>query len=266
MIITPDQRLRVFVSSTLHELAPEREPRLAELIASIQQAGQRSYRVFSDAAELGELVAGDLAVLLTERFIRPPELSGSPAAAPLPPAQLPRAVTSFVGRDAEVDELAAILTRPDVSLVTLTGPGGIGKTRLALEVARRVELAFPEGVVGDCPDVTVLVTSRRVLRLRGEWEHPVGPLALPPPELDDPEAARRSAAVRLFLDRMAAIRPGLELGTGELAAVAELTRRLDGVPLALELAAARMRLPGTGSRPRGRAGAPWIAPAPAAAR
>jgi predicted ATPase len=294
--------------------APDREPRLAGLLDRVKQQASESYRYFRTPGELGRLVREDLATLLSERFAAastPP-----PAAAPpSPPAlrgrglrPLPVGTTSLVGREGAVEEVAGLLGRPGVRLVTLTGPGGVGKTRLALAVAERVGgrddagAAFvplaaatrPELVVagigravgadlagtdaplealaehlgdgrwlllldnleqvteaaGDlgellarCPGVAVLATSRTVLGLRAEREYPVAPLPLPDDPVGvPPEELAGSPAVALFVDRARAVRPGFALTQDNAWAVAEVCRRLEGLPLAIELAAARTRL------------------------
>jgi len=292
------------------EPAPDREPRLAEMLSRIEAEGRDSYRHFRTARELGRLVRDDLATLLSERFA-----AGQPhpaAAAPAPrshgPRPLPVDLTSLVGRDRDIDAVADLLAGPDVRLVTLTGLGGIGKSRLAVAVADRladgyqgrtafvplaavtepelvlagvaravgVELAGSgsplealaeyfgddrwllildnlEQVVeaaGDvdallvrCPGVVVLATSRTVLGLRAEHEYPVPPLSLPADLTGAPVAElAASPAVALFVDRARAARPGFALTDSNAAAVAEICRRLDGLPLAIELAAARIRL------------------------
>ena len=288
--------------------APGREPGLAGLLARIREEGLASYRSFGTPAELGRLVRDDLAVLLSEQFAaarppvppRPASLRG--------PRPLPVSTTSLVGRERDIDEVAGLLSRPGVRLVTLTGPGGIGKTRLAVAVGERLrdrfgtgtvfvplaEVTQPELVVaaigravgadlagagsplealieqlgdsawllildnleqvvsaaGDlgellarCPGVVILATSRTVLGLRGEREYPVPPLPLPADPASAPAGElAASPAVALFVDRARAVRPDFTLTARDARAVAEICRRLEGLPLAIELAAARTRL------------------------
>ena len=302
--------------------APDREPRLADLLARIRQEALVSYRGFRAPSELGRLVRDDLAVLLSERFAaaRPPAAAPAPTrpAAPVParsrgPRPLPVGTTSLVGREQAIGEVTALIERPEVRLVTLTGPGGIGKTRLAVAAGERLRDRFDGGTafvplaavtdpglvlagigravgahlagtgppvealaeqIGDdawllildnmeqvvgaardlgellarCPGLTILATSRTVLGLRAEQEYPVPPLPLPAGPATEPVAElAASPAVALFVDRARAVRPGFALTPGNAAAVAEICRRLEGLPLAIELAAARIRLldPGT---------------------
>ncbi len=286
--------------------APDREPRLTRLLARIQDEGGLSYRQFSDPAELQQLVENDLALLLSERFEVTRPGAGAAAEAQLAGA-LPAPVTPLLGREREAAAVEDLVVKEGVRLVTLTGPGGVGKTRLAVEAARRLSPDFADGVrfvelaavsaadlvagaiatglglntsagrlvtdvesylrarrlllvldnfehvVGAAPLLTellaaasglvVLVTSRAVLRLRGEHELPVPPLPVPPADAPpDPADLQRYASVGLFAERAHAAAPGFELTAGNAAAVAEICRRLDGVPLAIELAAARVRL------------------------
>jgi predicted ATPase/DNA-binding CsgD family transcriptional regulator len=227
--------------------------------------------------------------------------AASVAAGP-PRTPLPRPLSSFVGREKEVDELRSLLPRH--RLLTLVGPAGCGKTRLALEAVRElagtpvpvlVDLApvpprsdvvqafadalgvagrttdlrdrlrqlLGEGshrlVVDDCEHVVgpvaellgdllasaaglhVLATSRQPLLVPGEVVHELAPLPVPA-DTDDPAAVLDAAAGRLFADRGAAALPGFAVTAGNARAVATLCRRLDGLPLALELAAARLRV------------------------
>ncbi|TCO42354.1 putative ATPase [Kribbella antiqua] len=220
-------------------------------------------------------------------------------------ASLPVTTTPLLGRHTEMTDLVSLLADPQVRLVTLTGPGGSGKTRLSIAAARQVAEQFPDGVcfaslaaftnpgliwstIGDVlglpsdrrappaffesvaplsalfvldnleqmdgaaaavdqllhatTEIVVLATSRRPLNLAGEHQYAVLPLALPTE--DTPEAAEASAAVRLFVDRARAVRPSFALTPSNAADVSEICRHLDGLPLAIELAAARTNVLG----------------------
>ena len=124
--------------------AAERQPRLTEMLARVEADDQASYKRFDNADDLAELLADDMAVLLTERFAR------SAPAVPLDrgPAPLPVPLTPIVGREDEIAAVVDLLRDPDVHLVTLIGPGGIGKTRLAIEVARKMSMAEPADLDG----------------------------------------------------------------------------------------------------------------------
>jgi predicted ATPase len=279
--------------------APDLEPGLKRMLDGIRAEGAASYKSFTDPGELGELIAGDLATVLAERFSAPVRDRLT--------SVIPAPVTAMIGRDADVEEVARMLTVPDRRLIVLTGPGGVGKTRLALAVAERTRREWPQGaafvdlssvtdpalvpdaiasaldlvgqgrerpletlerglasrnmlialdnfeqvlpaapLVADllqlAPGLRVLVTSRVVLRVRGEQEWRVEPLGVPPPGSAPLAALSDNPAVRLFVDRVRAVQPGFTLDSENAAAVAELCRRMDGLPLALELAAAWMRL------------------------
>src|SRR4029077_16384397 len=110
--------------------APDREPRLAELLVRI--GVEASYRRFSTPAELDGLVRDDLATLLSERFAGVSAVPAAPSRTSSRP--LPASTTSMVGREQAIDEVAGLLGGPERRLVTLSGPGGVGKTRLALAV------------------------------------------------------------------------------------------------------------------------------------
>jgi predicted ATPase len=269
--------------------APGREDALQDLLRKVQNDDRLAYRRFSTAEELAELLADDLAVLLSERFADPPDVAEKRVAFPRPPVPLDRTV----GRDADIASVSA-LVRGGHRLVTLSGPGGIGKTRLALEVGRSLDTEFDGSVlfvplasirdpalviptlaerlgirlggVGDlrteliaelgrrrtlllldnfeqvsaasgdlisvldeCPSAVAIVTSRQVLRVRGEREYQVAPLT-------EPDAAE------LFTERAEAVRPSFALTPETRSAVEEIARRLDCIPLALELAAPMLRM------------------------
>jgi predicted ATPase len=289
--------------------APDREPHLADLLARIKAEASVSYRAFRTPRELGRLVRDDLAMLLSERFAAArPSDAGTTLPGSRGPRPLPVDATSLVGREEAIDEVAGLVGRTGVRLVTLTGVGGIGKTRLAVAVGQRLADRFGAGTAfvplaavtdpglvlagvaravgaelagtgapleilveyfGDdhwllvidnleqvagaardlgallarCPGVVILATSRTVLGLRAEREYPVPPLPLPADPARVPVAElAASPAVALFVDRARAVHPGFALTEGNAAAVAEISRRLEGLPLAIELAAARTRL------------------------
>jgi predicted ATPase len=296
--------------------APDRDPRLARLLGRIRDEGDVSYQRFSDPAELRRLVGNDLAVLLSERFSQGRAGEAGPGGeagemdqppAMLPPARLPTPPTPLLGREQDVATVRDMVLREDARLVSFTGPGGVGKSRLALAVAERLGPHVADGarlvdlapvqepdlvmnaigaalglrtsdgpliddlkaylgsrrlvllldnfeqvtdaapVIGEllaaAPGLTVLVTSRSALRLSGEHEFPVEPLPTPAAARDAQLARiRHYASVQLFLERAHAVAPGFELTSENAHAVAEICRRLDGLPLAIELAAARVRL------------------------
>src|SRR5205823_1289684 len=214
--------------------------------------------------------------------------------------------TTFIGREKEIRDGLALLDRS--RLLTLTGPGGTGKTRLSLQLAAEAAAGFPDGafwvqlapisdpelvpstiahalgvqvsgsempldrvtehlrakklllvldnfeqilpaattvssLLADSPQLKVLASSRAPLRISGEQEFPIPPLELPDPErLPSLEVLAQSDAVRLFIERARAVRPDFLVTAENAAAVAEIVYRLDGLPLAIELAAARVKV------------------------
>ncbi|WP_258345252.1 ATP-binding protein [Saccharopolyspora gregorii] len=285
---------------------PLRERLIALRLRALHAAGRRADALAAYEAHRSRLaddLGTDPSASLTA--LRAELLRDEPAPPPAPAAHqaLPVRLSSFVGREAEIAQVGAALARS--RLVTLFGPGGAGKTRLATEIAAEItghrvwfaELApvrdggdltaavlaalgiretrlleapqshgaarlaealgaepavlvldncehvieeaagFAHELLGRRPELRVLATSREPLALPGEELLPVGPLALPA-DGTDPAAA---AAVRLFADRAAAASPGFELTERTAPDVVEVCRRLDGIPLAIELAAARLR-------------------------
>ena len=234
----------------------------------------------------------------------PPELAQSAPSAPSAPGWLPAETTSFIGRESELATIEELLGLS--RLLTLTGPAGSGKTRLALKAGAQasgrysggvwlVELAPVAGpdlvtaaaasalgireepgraladtiaahlrttealliidncehlldpaaslitaLLRQCPSLRVLATSQSRLNVAGEATWPVPPLTLPPAAEQDPLIVAESESAKLFCDRARLARPGFSLAEGNAAAVSEICRRLDGIPLALELAAARL--------------------------
>ena len=256
---------------------------------SVRDLGFHRLKDIDEPEHIFQLAGPDLA----ERF---PPLKSLGAA-----TNLPVPVTPSVGRDSDLEQLRALIGQPGMRLVTLTGPGGVGKTRLAIDAAASLGDAFPQGIyfsalatvrdadvmwkaiAGDlsvdgdepaavmehlrdrrtllvldnleqlqggaevvaallaaAPRLVVLATSRGPLHLQGEHELPVPPLAIP----QEPAiaAVTASAAVRLFVQQGSMVRPGFAVTEENAADIAAICRRLDGLPLAIELAASRVRL------------------------
>src|SRR6266567_1706855 len=304
---------------------PLRERLAALLMTALYRSGRRGEALAAYdrarrvlAGELGLDPGPELAGLQAKVLTDDPALAApaavpgrlAPAAAAMAatevvPRQLPAQLTSFIGRERELREVAGLLERD--RLVTLAGPGGSGKTRLAVLVAGRLLPQFDDGVffvplapvrdprmvpstiagvlgvkegpgrpavaaleeqlrdrrsllvldnfehllpaasvvsrlLAAAPQVKALVTSRTLLRIYGEREYVVAPLPTPEPQETTLAEVERYPAVQLFLDRAGMARPGFGLSAGSATAVAEICRRLDGLPLAIELAAARIRV------------------------
>lgn len=296
------RKLRDAAGLTQEELA-SRSGLSAKNISDLERGVRKrpyphTVRSLADALKLSEEERAALIAAVPKR-------GGTPAAAPEEPT-LPVPPTLLVGRERELEEVADLLRRPEVRPLTLTGVGGVGKTRLALEAARNGAGDFPDGVnfvglasltevtlvvpticqtlelrkVGQrsmhaalqehlrekelllvldnfehvleaaceiaeliemCPSLTVLATSRAPLRLRGEQRYPVSPLGLPAStRFPAAKEVVGSPSGRLFVERARATSPTFELEAANAAAVASICWRLSGLPLALELAAARV--------------------------
>jgi len=176
----------------------------------------------------------------------------SPQAAPHPAAghRLPAPLTSFLGREAELAALHAELASTRLALEAAAGSGArqveLVELAQASSPAEVPATVLTARLLADCPGLRVLATSREPLGITGEQLHPVPPLALPLEQSDGerrltPDQALEFSAVRLFADRAAAVRPGYTPDAEGLPAVLRICRALDGQPLAIELAAARMR-------------------------
>jgi predicted ATPase/class 3 adenylate cyclase len=284
---------QVLLSQTTRDLVERALPQGV----SLRDLGTHRLKDLEQPVPLYQLVIADLPA----DFAPPRTLASRSDSLPVQP-------TPFIGREHEVATIGQLLRRQDVRLVTLTGPGGTGKTRLSIQVASELRDVFVEGVsfislapindpllviptiaqalgirdkegqplstrlaevlqqkqvlllldnfeqvVGaasqvaelltSCPSLKVLVTSREVLHVRAEHEFAVPPLALPDPaHLPELAALARFPSVALFLQRVQAIKPEFRLTVTNARAVAEICVRLDGLPLAIELAAARMKL------------------------
>lgn len=309
----------------IREPAPGREPRLSELLNRVRDDDRASFKYFSTPGELRRLLEDDLATLLAERFdqsraartpaeptapvtvvdARGPRRDGDSATAG-DRTHMPAPLNRLLGRDGECAEVERLLAEDSVHLVTLIGSGGIGKSRLAIELANRArargqsEVAFVDlspvrdaslvpniiaesigvldtgdeplqaklrsalrqrrmllvldnfeqvlsaapflvGLLSSVPSLKFLVTSRVLLRVSGEHAIEVGPLTLPR-TAREVDAARAAPAVALFVERARAVKPDFSVTPANVRAVVAICIALDGVPLAIELAAARIRM------------------------
>lgn len=283
---------QVLVSHVTEEIIHDHLPADAVL----RDLGTYALEDFGQAAHLFQLSAPDL----------PPAFPPlrSPARRP---HNLPLPATPLIGREHEVAAVITALTSEPVRLITLTGPGGVGKTRLGLQAAADLRDAFADGVflvdlaalqhpafvvpaiarmlgvvdhgrqplltqlmdylatkhllllldnfeqvrdaaphlaalLTGAPRVKLLVTSRAALHLQGEHEIPVAPLALPPHAPLPMDEVLAYAAVRLFTERAQAVKPDFAVTPDTVTSIVEICRRVDGLPLAIELAAARSKV------------------------
>ncbi|GAB3610889.1 hypothetical protein GCM10027414_30150 [Humibacter ginsengiterrae] len=315
----PDMPKLIYIKSS-----ERRDDRLLQLIDRIREDDNAAYVSFDSDEQLAELVAADLSTLLAERFdesrdrhpepeARVPTAAAHPrdvtepapldAARPIPPSYTP-----LVGRSRETGEIVDLLRNGTQRVVTLVGPGGVGKSRLALAVLELARHEFADGAyfvplenvlepnlllptiayalgvrdtgevsVEDrlsivlagkrilialdnfeqladaapmlvrlysiAPEASFLVTSRSVLRIRGERVYELPGLGVPDDSVEATvETAQASDAVKLFVARATAVRPDFVLDESNADAVARICSELQGLPLAIELAAARMRV------------------------
>jgi predicted ATPase/DNA-binding SARP family transcriptional activator len=300
---------------------PYREGLRHHLMLALYRAGRQSeaLAVYQETRrllvdELGidpkpELQELERAILVQDPALEPEPLRDADhRSEEKPRTNLPTPPTTLIGRERELEETQAELARPEVRLLTLVGPGGTGKTRLALQLGAELTETFRNGVyfvalapiedprlvlpavaqalgvreipgetladtltlflekrellllvdnfeqvleagpaladlLRNAPQVKALVTSRAPLRLAGEHEYAVPPLGLPEPEVQwQPDELARHEAVRLLVERARSIKGGFAITSENASTVAKICRRLDGLPLAIELAAARLRI------------------------
>src|ERR1700682_404856 len=291
----------------MHRVWPDRiveENNLQAQIAALRRAFGADRDLIRTIAGRGYQFTGDIRTVSASPNVQ--ATAGMPQSTPAPsrlPTNLPEPVSELIGRDAELDEILDLSTSH--RLVTLTGAGGIGKTRLGFEAARHLLQRFADGVwaielaplsdpalvpvtvatalglelasgtasplfvanalrskqlmlvLDNCehmadaaarmaeallranPAARVMATSRELLRVEGEWVYPVPPLAVPAEGSPDSEDPLRYGAVRLFVERARAAAPHFSSDARSAAAIGGICRRLDGIPLAIELAAAR---------------------------
>ncbi len=316
-IRAPEQALLVLAgvlkSDPLHEGAVRAQMEVLAQLGRRSEALARYERLVDDLLdEFGTDPDAQTVALFRQLLAGPPAdertpVAVAPATAAVEVGHLPTSLTSFIGRERELVDVQRLIGR--ARLLTLTGAGGSGKTRLAVQAARNVHPSYPDGVwfvdlaaVGEsllvadavaevlgldsggapnrgqavvdqlrstrlllildncehllaacaqlaaavlagCSGVDVLATSREPLRVHGEYTFRVPSLALPPPVCSDATdlgQLSQMPSVRLFVERAAQIRAGFALDAGNVQGVIDLCRRLDGMPLALELAAARI--------------------------
>ena len=307
--------------STLYTQPPDIPPAVEEVVlrALAREPGQRFASVRALGIALERAMQGTHSVIpapfslstssrdVLDSLIR--RRSENPqTAVPVLRGNAPVFLTQLLGREQDVERVCAFLQRSDVRVLTLMGPGGVGKTRLGLAVAQRLCTSFRDGVciaslapirdhqlvlstiaqqlevreegeqpilnlliaalrdrqqlllldnmeqvvsaapilaelLAACPGLKLLITSRALLHLQGEHSFLAQPLALPDlAHLPDRKVLAQQAAVALFLERAQAMKPDLSLTADNARAIAEICVRLDGLPLAIELAAARIRL------------------------
>ncbi len=290
----------------------DRQEKLNALLRDIESSDTACYQMFDDAAELRTLIENDLSVLMSEAFENAlfSEEHTAPGSDPPPKhkrvVKLPLIRGEIIGRDDDIDAVSVLLLRPDVSLISLLGAGGTGKTMLSTWVAHRIKDQFRDGVIFvplapvtdhrllpvtiadlldlqdsgkqsvdttllgyltdkqmllvldnfeqiidaarlvsditlQCPGIKILVTSRTSLHIRNERIYNLGTLAVPDSSLTSEAELLNVPSSRLFIERALTVNPNLPLNADNVRAIIEICQRLDGLPLAIELAAARTK-------------------------
>ena len=285
------------------EPAPAREDKLNVMLDYIRSRGNVSYKSFSTTNELSEFIENDLAILISERFTSHEELSERIKTVH---NNLPVHSSQMIGREKEISEIRDLVLNQDSHLITITGAGGIGKTKLSIAVGKSLENFFEDGiyfadlsgvfdenniftelacvfgislntkldmavqiadyisdqkilliidnfeqltfagsklsaVVERCPNLYVIVTSRNLLELSLEKEYNLDSLDYPDPSFDLNEI-EMSPSVRLFCERARSADKNFELNEENIYIVSEICRMLGGLPLAIILAAAKVRM------------------------
>lgn len=285
------------------EPAPDREEKLNQMLDRIRSRGNVSYKSFSTKEELADFIVNDIAVLISERFASHEETEKSKKTVH---NNLPAHLSLLIGREKEICDISDLILKKDAHLITITGMGGIGKTRLALAIGKTLENYFTDGVyfadfsgifreenistelaalfgftlnsnpdkvmqiadfiseqkilliidnfeqlssagsqisdlVKRCPNLTVLVTSRNLLELSIEEEYNIDSLKFPEPDFELSEI-EMSPSVRLFSERARSADKNFELNEENIFIVSDICRMLGGIPLAIVLAAAKVRL------------------------
>jgi predicted ATPase/Tfp pilus assembly protein PilF len=288
--------------SYCHKAGQANEVRLAGLIYAAANL-KRYFALF------GLPMPGEASQLFTQEQREEPARTSAPTLSTVqqPQHNLPASPTNFIGRETELAELTGLLGRPDARLVSLTGPGGTGKTRLSLEAGRACLDLFSDGVyfidlaqirdpslvaptiahtlgiregggqppletlkgylgekemllifdnfeqvtaaapdvaelLASAPGIKIMVTSRMLLHVRGEQEYLVSPLDVPEDLRKPGKDLLAYEAIALFRQQARSVQPRFEITEENRSAVVEICRRLDGLPLAIEIAAARIRM------------------------
>ncbi|MEO8665792.1 MAG: AAA family ATPase [Ignavibacteria bacterium] len=287
------------------EPAPLHEEKLNEMLNTIRSDAGVSYKSFSSPEELSKLITDDLAILISERFYLN-EIDNETAEKNIQTSNLPAHLPALVGRESELTEVNDLILNKGTHLLTITGPGGIGKTRFAQTAAKNLHANFNDGayfidlsnvtdenkipdeiaavfgvkiskdgdqiksisdfiasqkillildnfehlanaalkissLLGKCANLVMIVTSRNPLNVSLENEYSLHGLAIPL-DSDEPADMMESPSVKLFQNRAHSADNKFVLNDDNIYLVSDICRMLEGIPLAIELAAAKVRL------------------------